>query len=188
MVLISVKALTLLLWYLKILLSSKIVCSGHFSAVSWDTALYSGWAIFHLDEEEEEEVQLFHILFPICAWQAKVPGKGFNLSAPTTCHMLGQTSLLVGQLFWKGGETMGPPTDNVRCSTTSISMVMWKLTTLLETFSLLSKITKMSELVGNLFLFFAVPSLLGLFLFQFLWCTHTTLTVGGDHPSTKKRN
>lgn len=46
--------------------SPKIVCSGHFRAVSRATALYSGWAIFHLDEEE---VQLFHILFPI------VPGK-----------------------------------------------------------------------------------------------------------------
>jgi len=61
--------------------------------------------IFHLDEEE---VQLFHIFVSKCAWQAKVLGKGFNLSAPTTCHMLGQTSLLVAQLFWKGGDNGAP--------------------------------------------------------------------------------
>jgi hypothetical protein len=48
----------------------------------------------------------------------------------------------------------------------------------------------MSELVGNfLFLFFVVPSLVGLFSFA-IWVKMYPHHTGGadDHPSTKQRN
>jgi fatty acid desaturase len=101
--------------------------------------------------------------------------------------MLGQTSLLVGQLFCKGGRKWGTP---LTMSDVPPLVYLWSCENLQHCWKhfLASKITKMSELVGNLFLFFVVPSLVGLFSFQFLWCTTPHHTAAGDHPSTKKRN
>ncbi len=186
MVLISVKALTLLLWYSKVVLSSKIVCVQAILLLWVEILHYTVDGHFPFGWWRRRSSPFSHFVSN-CAWQAKVPGKGFNLSAPTTCHMLGQTSLLVGQLFCKGGRKWGTP---LTMSDVPPLVYLWSCENLQHCWKhfLASKITKMSELVGNLFLFFVVPSLVGLFSFQFLWCTTPHHTAAGDHPSTKKRN
>jgi hypothetical protein len=72
-------------------------------------------------------------LFPIVPGKQRFQEKDSISLPPPHATYWDKPDLLVS--FFGRGQKMGAPTDNVRCSTTSICMVMWKLTTLLETFS-----------------------------------------------------
>ncbi len=140
----------------------------------------------HLDEEE---VQLIHILFPIVPGKQRVPGKGFNLSAPTTyMPHVGTNRSTWCSAFLEGGDN-GPPAP-LTMSDVPPLVYLWSCENLQHCWKhfLASKITKMSELVGNLFLFFVVPSLVGLFSFSIWVKMYPHHTGGADHPSTKQRN
>jgi hypothetical protein len=132
-------------------------------------------------DEEEEEVQLFHILFPI------VPGKQrFQEKIHSLCphHMphVGTNQSTWWSAFLEGGRQWGPP---LTMSDVPPLVYLWSCENLQHCWKhfLASKITKMSELVGNLFLFFVVPSQpSGAFFFS-IFVMYPHHTGGGDHPS-----
>ncbi len=118
MVLISVKALTTMVLKDCTFIQNSVFrlfycCQLRCCSIQW-------MGIFHLDEEE---VQLFHILFPIVLGKQRFQEKD-SISLPPPHATCWDKPVYLLLSFFGRGETMEPPTDNVRCSTTSICMVM----------------------------------------------------------------